>query len=101
MTTRPNTLTRRMKGVLFRLPGMITCKAFEEFILDYLEDDLPRRQKIVFEMHLKLCRECRDYLKAYRVSMALAAEALGDESGFQPEDVPEDLIAAVLAARKA
>jgi predicted anti-sigma-YlaC factor YlaD len=92
---------RRVHEIMFRLPAMITCEAFEEFILAYLEDDLPRRQKIVFEMHLRLCRECRDYLKAYRASMILAAQALTDDPDFQPEDVPEDLIAAVLAARKA
>lgn len=99
MTSKPKSFMRRMHGVMFRLPTMITCAAFEGFILAYLDDDLPRRQKIVFEMHLRLCRECRDYLKAYRVSMALAAEALRDDATFHPEDVPEDLIAAVLAAR--
>jgi len=32
--------------------------------------------------------------------MTLAAESPRDASDFEPEDVPEDLIAAVLAARK-
>jgi len=100
MSTGSKTLLRRMHGIMFKLPSMINCVEFEGFILDYLDDELPRRQKIVFEMHLRLCRECRDYLKAYRTAMTLAAESLRDASDFEPEDVPEDLIAAVLAARK-
>jgi anti-sigma factor RsiW len=100
MSTGTRTLRRRLQGIMFKLPLMISCAEFEGFILAYLDDALPRRQKIVFEMHLRACRECRDYLKAYRASMTLAAESLGDVSDFEPEDVPEDLIAAVLAARK-
>lgn len=92
---------RRLKGMMFKLPSMIDCEEFEQFIIAYLEGDLSRRQKTIFEMHLKLCRECRDYLKAYRISMELAAKALRDETGFEPEDVPEDLITAVIEARKA
>jgi len=89
-----------MHGIMFKLPSMISCVEFEAFILAYLDDELPRRQKIVFEMHLRLCRECRDYLKVYRTAMDLAAGSLRDAPGFEPEDVPEDLIAAVLAARE-
>ena len=100
MSSGSRTLLRRMHGIMFKLPSMISCVEFEGFILAYLDDELPRRQKIVFEMHLRLCRECRDYLKAYRTSMILAAEAIRDTSYFDPEDVPEDLIATVLAARK-
>ena len=92
-------LMRRMHGLMFKLPLMITCSEFEEFILAYLEGDLPKRQKTVFELHLKVCRECREYLAAYRTSMALAKGALGEADSPVPDDVPEDLIKAVLAAR--
>lgn len=88
---------RRIHGVMFKLPYMITCEAFEDFILAYLEDELPPRQKFIFEMHLKLCRECREYLTAYRASIELARRGLGEMQA--PEDVPEDLVKAVIDAR--
>lgn len=34
------------------IPGMITCEEFEKFIVDYFEQDLSWKQKLVFEMHL-------------------------------------------------
>ncbi len=44
---------------------MRSCQQLEDFILDYLDGDLQPRQEIVFKLHLKLCRECRDHLAAY------------------------------------
>jgi predicted anti-sigma-YlaC factor YlaD len=98
MTEARPKLTRRIHGMMFKLPLMITCDAFENFILAYLEDELTARQKFTFETHLKLCRECRDYLQAYKTSLELAKAACKDDGGL-PEEVPEDLVAAVLAAR--
>ena len=80
---------------------MITCNEFESFILAYLEGDLPKRQKVVFEFHLKMCRECREYLQAYRASIELAREAHEAELKELTDQVPEDLVKAILAARKA
>ena len=90
---------RRIHGVMFKLPYMITCEAFEDFILAYLDDELTPKQRFVFEMHLKVCRDCRDYLTAYRASMVLAEQCLSDGAS-PPEDIPEDLIKAVVDARR-
>lgn len=91
---------RRVHGVMFKLPLMITCEAFEDFILAYLDGDLPAKQKFVFELHLKVCRECRAYLRAYRASMELARNGLEQDGAFLPGDVPEDLVTAVVEARR-
>ena len=99
MTQSQPKLMRRIHGMMFKLPLMITCEAFEDFILAYLEDELTGRQKFVFEMHLKLCRECREYLAAYRASMELAKQSSVPNSGDLPQEVPEDLVAPVMAAR--
>ena len=99
MSKKPKSVMRRIHGMMFKLPLMITCEQFEDFILAYLEDDLPKRQKMLFEIHLKMCRECREYLEAYRVSMELAKDALTVENADLPEEVPEDLVKAVLVAR--
>lgn len=102
MTDRKPTARRRIHGMMFKLPLMITCEAFEDFILAYLDGELTARQKLVFELHLKVCRECRDYLKAYRASTTLTRNAVEreDETAL-PETVPDDLIKAVLDARGA
>lgn len=101
MTAPRPSRRRRLHGMFFKLPLMITCTEFETFILAYLEDDLPPRRKSVFEFHLKVCRECRDYLAAYRASLELAKGALGQDRDHLDDDVPEDLVKAVLAARNA
>jgi len=89
-----------MRGMMHRhLPMMITCREFEDFVLSYLDGDLPDRKRRVFELHIKFCRECRDYLAAYRRTMAISKRAFEEPDGAVPDDVPEDLIKAILAAR--
>ena len=79
----------------------MTCKDFVEFLMDYLEGELPKAQKALFEEHLKVCSSCVAYPSNYRDVVELSKAALCDPEGPVPEDVPEDLVAAVLAARKA
>ncbi len=41
-----NSLLRWLKGFMLRhMHGMITCKEFEDFVLDYLDDELPALQR--------------------------------------------------------
>ena len=87
---------RRIHGVIFRLPGMINCEEFEDFILAYVEGDLPAPQRRVFERHMKVCRPCREYLNAYRRTL-VATKSLAEADKKILEKVPEDLIAAILA----
>ena len=101
MKRSKTSIRRRIHALVFKLPLMITCEEFEDFILAYLEEDLPAKQKFIFELHIKVCRECRDYLKAYRASMDLAKQAIEEESRLLPEQVPDDLVKAILAARDA
>ena len=91
-----------MRGMMLRhMPLMITCRQFEDFILAYLEGALPGRQKFVFETHLKVCRECRDYLAAYQRTIEVSRRAFDRPDSPVPDDVPEDLVKAILAARDA
>ncbi len=79
----------------------MTCKDFIEFLMDYLEGELPKSQQDLFEEHLEVCRSCVAYLANYRDVVELSKAALCDPDGPVPEEVPEDLVAAVLSARKA
>lgn len=99
--THKRSLRRWLKGLFLRhVHQMITCKEFEDFVLRYLDDELSTNQKSVFELHLRLCRECREYLAAYERSREItcAISALPNES--VPQEVPEDLIKAILDARE-
>lgn len=94
-------LTRRLRGMIMRImPLMITCREFENFMDDYLEGSLPQRQRKIFDFHLRLCPDCRSYLEKYEKTIALGRSAFKDPDGSVPDDVPEDLIAAILAARE-
>lgn len=98
-------LMRRLKGMMLKnMHGMITCKEFEDFMLDYLDGELPQRQRQRFEWHLLVCRECREYLAAYERAKSVCRKVLlepGDPvPGDVPGDVPEDLVRAILDSRK-
>jgi anti-sigma factor RsiW len=93
---------RKAKAFMFRsLPMMISCREFEEFLIDYFEGSLPKRQRFVFEMHLKLCRECREYLVAFKRTIDISKRVFADLDEQVPDDVPDDLVRAILDAREA
>jgi len=91
------TLRRKMHGMMFKLPGMITCNEFEDFILAYLDDSLSKKQRFIFEVHLKVCKECRQYLTSYQKTLT-SVQAIATQDKDAIEDVPSDLSDAVIAA---
>ena len=97
--TKSGLMTRLHGMMLKHMPVMITCRQFEDFIVAYLEGELPERQRFVFDLHLKVCRECRTYLAAYERTIEVSKRAFEDPDQAVPEEVPEDLVKAVLAAR--
>lgn len=97
---RKPTIMRRLKGAMLkRTHGMITCKEFEQFIIAYLDDELPPGKKAMFEWHMRLCRECRDYLAAYQRSVELGRAVFKSTHDQVPDDVPKELIKAILDAK--
>jgi len=95
-------LKRWMKGMMLKhMPLMITCVDFEDFIVDYLDGELPERQKMVFELHLRICRECREYLAAYRRTMEVSKVTIQSDRTDTLDTMPGDLIKAIREARKA
>lgn len=79
---------------------MLTCKQFDEFMVDYLEQDLPITQMFSCWLHLKLCRDCKKFVREYKQAIALGQQAFEDPDDPVPESVPEDLINAALAHRR-
>ena len=80
---------------------MITCRTFVEFLMDYMSGDLPQSQKEEFDGHLAACVACVAYMKSYAETIELGKAAFKDPDAGVPDDVPEDLVKAILASRRA
>ena len=101
MAAMATSVMRKAKAFMFRsLPMMVSCREFEAFLIDYFEDSLPKRQRLVFDMHLKLCRECREYLIAFKRSIDVSKRVFADLDEPTPAEIPEDLVRAIIDARK-
>ena len=89
-----------MRDILVKLPGMIDCEQFEDFMLAYIEDELPPSQLKVFNRHIQVCPDCRRYIADYRRTLeALKVSKVADDGTLA--EVPEDLIRAILDASNA
>ena len=78
----------------------MTCREFAAFILDYSSGELPLSTRLIFERHLSVCPNCREYLAQYVVAVQLGRMAFVDEDASAIKaGVPEDLIASILASR--
>ena len=76
----------------------MTCRECSEFLSDYLAGALPETVRDTFEVHLSRCPNCVVYLEQFRSTIRASQQALG--STAEDTDAPEDLIRAILAARK-
>lgn len=79
----------------------MNCKEFIDFMGAYLDDDLPRPQREAFEQKLAECDYCRHFLETYRQAVAVGKKCHNCEEDGQTlnDQVPEDLIQAILHAR--
>lgn len=68
------------------------------FLAEYVDGTLPPDTRADFEHHLDVCASCRAYLQTYRETIAMAAAA-GNAPRVDVQDVPEDLVRAILAVR--
>lgn len=79
----------------------ISCEALIDFLEAYHAGELPAEQRGEFDRHLAVCPDCKDYLRTYEKTIDLCKKsaAAGNEKAAL-EDVPEDLIRAILKSRK-
>ena len=80
------------------VPGMLTCQEVDRFLYDFHQGNLSFSQQLKFKIHISMCRECRAYVKDYKNTVRLSKE--GFTIAEPIENVPEDLMAAILKARK-
>ena len=78
----------------------MTCREFADFMLEYSTGELPAATRALFERHLERCSNCRAYLELYLRTVEVGRRvADADLDDATTRGVPEDLVAAILAAR--
>jgi anti-sigma factor RsiW len=75
----------------------ITCEELVTFLADYLAGELPPARTHEFERHLAVCDSCVQYIATYEESIRMAKAAMNAPE-LRVEDVPEDLVRAILSA---
>ncbi len=78
----------------------ITCRELIEFLHLYLDGELTPDRVEEFERHLSVCDSCVNYLKTYREAIALGKAACRDWDAPAANEFPEELVGAVLSARR-
>ena len=76
----------------------MTCRDFAEFLLEYVEGELPAEARRRFDEHMAICPDCVNYLRHYTETVRAGRLAVAEEL---PADVPDELVSAILKARDA
>ena len=79
----------------------MSCREFTDFMMDYVSGELPPEVMMAFEEHLSICPNCVVYLAQYRATIEAGRTAFADPDAEVPDQVPEELIRAILASRRA
>lgn len=77
----------------------ITCRELVEFLDDYIANEIPAEQLADVERHLAACPTCVAYMNTYRESVRMGRRLLCTSPDALVDDVPPDLVRAILAAR--
>lgn len=75
----------------------MNCREFTEFLMAYLDGELPEETRSTFDFHLHGCQSCVNYMESYQATVALGRAACSEDAPV-PDDVPEALVEAILAA---
>ncbi len=54
------------------------CEDIRTFLMDYLDNELPVGDSLIFRLHLLLCTVCRRYMNKYKDSVSLAKSIMDD-----------------------
>ena len=73
----------------------MTCREVIGGLGELSSGELPAGEARESKRHLARCEPCAGYWKSYRTTVALEREAYRDVG---PQELPEDLVAAILAA---
>ncbi|MDX2131269.1 MAG: zf-HC2 domain-containing protein [Planctomycetota bacterium] len=77
----------------------LSCKDCVEFLLDYLDGQLPAEQRFTFESHIAFCGDCEVFLANYRKAVELTSGCARGGAGA-PGKIPEHMVDAIVKALK-
>lgn len=72
--------TRRTAAVLTNK----TCKEITDLLYRYLNDQLSPRVKRDFQRHLRICRDCVNFLNTYKKTVSVTRS-------IRPEEIPPEV----------
>lgn len=76
----------------------LSCREATDFLMAYVDGELPEPVRREFDLHLGVCSDCRTYLHSYKQTVAMGKAACRCEHADAGEQMPEDLVKAILAA---
>jgi len=76
----------------------LTCREVVDFLDAYVANELPAGKRVTFDAHVAGCAECAAFLREYRATIRLAKGAFDDAT--VDDGIPEQLVRAILAARR-
>jgi anti-sigma factor RsiW len=78
----------------------MTCREVIGFLGSYVDGELPPDVLRRFEEHIATCPQCSAYLDSYRRTVHLVRDAARPPDASLPGEVPEELVKAILRARR-
>ncbi len=79
---------------------LMTCRELIEFLWRYLDGEVNDAERLEFELHLAQCTSCAAYMESYRTTKRLERLGFEDLDAPVPEEVPDELVQAVLTAKR-
>lgn len=83
-----------MSAMVHMVPGQMSCREFNDFIMSYVDETMDERVRTHFEFHLDSCFMCRKLLDDYVTTISMTG--LVREDG--PPQAPRELVDAAIAA---
>ena len=80
--------------------ALMTCRELADFLMDYVSGELPGDVRSRFDEHLSLCPNCVAYVASYKATIELVRRAFEDDARDAALEAPDDLVQAILAARR-
>jgi anti-sigma factor RsiW len=78
----------------------MNCRDIIQFLMMYLDDELPENVKACFDMHMQMCPDCVHYMQTYQKTVEITKISCQEHSHEQCAEIPEALVQAIIAARR-
>ena len=77
----------------------MTCKEVIDFLMAYIDNELPPEQRHEFDRHMGVCPSCVNYASSYQAAVRAGKAAMLCSEEPASKSVPPALIEAIRAAR--